>query len=225
MTRLDYLKLDKYFFADPASGKSRLKKVRARQAIMGVAVDWLHRIFVIYAWAGRIPTSSFKQRIIDVYEKFQPRLFGIEANAMQELFGDLVRDEAKRKFGTVRIVPVQQPTKIEKEFRIRTTVEPVMFDGRLFVASSERDDESRPIGVDAMTNELLAEISGFPTAATKDMVDALASAISLIPRRLVKKREKEEFETLAEYLRHSGLPGYMIEQRLDEVRRDAGIGR
>ena len=37
-----------YFFCDPASGKGRLKKTRARHSIVGIAVDHLIRIFVIY---------------------------------------------------------------------------------------------------------------------------------------------------------------------------------
>lgn len=217
--KLEYTKLEKYFFADPASGRQPVKRVRARQAIVGVATDHLARIFAIFAWAGRVATSKFRDKIVDVYEQFQPRLFGIEANAMQELFGDLVRDEAKAKFGTVRIVPVIQPSRIEKDFRIRTSLEPIISSGRLFVPG-EKDTEDRVIGINAMFNELLTEAEGFPTAATKDMVDALASAISLMPRRLVRQKEDEEREMLAAYLRQSGMPGYMIDRRLQEVQQE-----
>jgi len=196
--------LERYAFADPASGKRRVKKARARQAIVVIGVDYLLRIFVLFAWAGHYVTSRFRDKILDVMEKFSPRRFGIEANAMQELFGDEVIERAKERFGTARgFVEVYQPTKIEKDFRIRTTLEPVLNDGRLFVNASQI--------------ELISELRGFPTAATKDLVDALASAITLIPRRPPQVRRSAEAVALADYLRRSGAPSWYIEQRVAEV--------
>lgn len=204
MEQIELAKLDLYFFVDPASGKVRVKRARARQAIIGIATDWLARVFVIFSWAGRYPASKFRDKIIDVYEKFNPRLMGIEANAMQSLFSDLVRDAARRKLGrSMRIVGVDQPTKIEKDFRIRMAIEPVIYDGRLFVPSKH--------------DELLNELRGFPTARTKDLVDALASAISLMPKRAREQQKKEEIEHLAAYLRRSGMPPHLIEQRVQQV--------
>lgn len=220
--KIEPAKLDKYFFADPASGKIRLRKKRARQAIVGIGVDWLQRVYVIYAWAGRLPASKFRDKIISVYERYQPRLFGIEANAMQELFGDLVRDKAIEKFGTVRMIPVYQPTKIDKDFRIRTSLEPVMFDGRLFI-HGERTSDQELSGHDSHMNELISELRGFPSAATKDLVDSLASAISLVPKRTYEEQQRDESEELARYLRAQGVPGHQIERRVAEVRAEQTI--
>ncbi len=193
--------LEKYGFVDPASGRTQVKRTRARQAIILVGIDHLLRIFVLLAWTGRLVTSRFRDKILDTYEQFRPRRLGIEANAMQELFGDDVIDRAKERFGTsTGIVPVYQSTKIEKDFKIRTSLEPVINDGRLFVHKSQI--------------ELQSELRGFPTAAFKDLVDALATTITMIPRRAPQVQRSAEAEARADYLRRSGAPAWYIEKEL-----------
>lgn len=214
--------LDTYFAVDPASGKGRLRKIRARQAIIGIGVDYLSRIFVIYAWAGKLTSSKFRDKILDVYGKFEPRRMGIEANAMQSLFADLVRDKGRERFSRLRIVPIMQSTKVDKDFRIRTSIEPTMFSGRLFI-QGKPDVEGSPVGTTPMMRELVGEIAGFPTAETKDMVDALASAISLVPKRTSEQRRDSEVDELAQYLRRSGASPHMIEKRVEELRLEKGI--
>ena len=140
-------------FCDPASGKQVIKRVRARSAIIVVGADPLNRVFVLYAWAGRPSTPQLLKRLIEVGEKF-PRLkrFGIEANAMQELFADLVANQAREMKKRIPFIPVMQPTKIEKNFRIRTTLQPLvgMENGRLFIQENQ--------------TELKTEIITFPVA-------------------------------------------------------------
>jgi hypothetical protein len=201
--------MEKYAFCDPASASGRLKKQRARQAIVVIGVDYLMRVFILYAWAGRLETSAFRDQIIDVYDKLRPKKFGIEANGMQVLFGDLVKTEARLRLGQVTFVPVQQPTKVEKDFRIRTTLEPVINSGRLFLLKKQ--------------TALYDELRGFPTAETKDMVDALASAINLIPRRFVGDQREDGIKELASFLRTSGLSPAAIEKRIGEVRQELGL--
>ena len=201
--KIDYTKLERFGFTDPASGRSRLKKIRARQAIVVIASDWLQRIYILYTWAGRIPTTRYLDKIINVCDDYQPKLFGIEAKAMQSLFADLVTDAAKRRMKRIAFVAVTQPTKIDKDFRIRTTLEPVIADGRLFMQESHIELES--------------ELRSFPTGLTKDLVDCLASAISLVPRRPLPQQQNEEAEQLASYLRNTGAPTWYIQKRVKEV--------
>jgi hypothetical protein len=201
--KIDYTKLERWGFTDPASGKGRLKKVRARQAIIIIAADWLQRIYILYTWAGRIPTSRYLDKILKVCDDWQPKLFGIEANAMQSLFADLVTDAAKQRAKRLPFVSVTQPTRIDKDFRIRTTLEPVISDGRLFMLEEQV--------------ELEGELRSFPTGLTKDLVDCLASAITLVPRRPLPVQQSEEAEQLASYLRNTGAPSWYIKKRIDEV--------
>ena len=206
MSEVDLALLDTYMFVDPA-GKpktgARLKKARSRQAIIVIHADWLSRIFVTTAWAGRFPTSKFTDKIISVYSQYTPRICGIEANAMQELYADMVIEKAKAQLENVAMYPVYQPTKVEKKWRIRSVLEPVINEGRLLILPNMPDLE--------------AELRGFPTAEFADLVDALASAIALVPRRAKKRQEDQEIEATLRYLRETGAPPTYIEQRKQEL--------
>jgi len=203
-TTVSIWKLDRYMAVDPASGKDRkVEESKARQAIVVIGVDHLQRIFTLLAWAGRLPTSRFMDKIIETCDFYKPRVCGIEANAMQSLFVDSVALEARNRMKRLPITPVKQPTDIKKEFRIRTSLEPVINFGRLFVDPSQTD--------------LTYELRGFPTARWMDLVDCLATVISLIPPQLAERQQDSERKELAQYLRRSGMPAHMIERRLNEL--------
>jgi len=214
--RISLSELDFYMFVDPAGKAKRgegLKKSRPRQAIVVLAADWLTRVFVFYAWAGNLPPTAFMEKIIDVYSRYSPRICGIEANAMQELFAELVKDEATRRLGTVRMRPINQDTHVDKDWRIRTTLEPVVNQGRLFL-------------LDGNTQiDLENEVRSFPTGKRKDIVDALASAVKLIPARNQEKARDDEVQGVLEYLRETGAPSWYIEQRDQELRQEAKAAR
>lgn len=206
MTEIDFSHLETYMFCDPA-GKpkpgERLRKSRSRQAIVVIQSDWIPRFFVRVAWAGRLPASKFTDKIISIYREYNPRICGIEANAMQELYADMVIERAREKLSRVGMYPVYQPTKVDKNWRIRTVLEPVINEGRLFIPHDMPDLES--------------EIRGFPTSEFKDLVDALASAITLVPRRAQEQRDRSEMEETLQYLRETGAPHHYIERRKKEL--------
>lgn len=197
-----------FAFTDPASGKQPANRTEAnrlaRQAIIVIGADYYLRIFTLFAWAGRLPPSQYVRKLITVHEKWQPRIFGIEANAMQTLFAEVVRDEAKKQLAKCNFMPIQQPTRIDKDFRIVSAIEPVLSQGRLFIQEDQ--------------HELLSELRGHPTARTKDVIDALASAVSLVPRRPAKARRSSEIDQLAAYLRRSGAPPWQIEKRVNQLK-------
>jgi hypothetical protein len=122
---------------------------------------------------------------------------------MQSLFADLVTDAAQKRMKRIAFIPVTQPTRIDKDFRIRTTLEPVIADGRLFTMEKH--------------SELESEIRSFPTGMTKDLVDCLASAITLVPRRPLPQQQNDEAQHLASYLRNTGAPTWYIEKRIKET--------
>lgn len=190
-------------FCDPAGSKKNreLKKIRARSAIVSIGVDvQRNRIFVLDAWASAGTTDQLIDKIISVNRKWRPKIFGIEANAMQSVFADAVHREMRFKGERIPIFPHNQPTRIEKDTRIRDVVQPILRDGRLFLHE--------------LQVELITEMRSFPTGKTKDIVDALASAISLAPKRAVVRQRNEEAEALAQYLRESGAPMWYIEEQL-----------
>jgi hypothetical protein len=77
-------------------------------------------------------------------------------------------------------------------------LQPIIGNGRLFV----RED---------MT-ELRTEIASFPLSPLKDLVDALASAIALVPPRHTRREDDAEIEHLLSYLRKTGAPAAAIEE-------------
>lgn len=202
--------LECYGYADLAAGKdARGKRRRSRQCIVVGWRDWLARWFFPFIWAGMLTTSQFKEKILDTQEKWQTRRFGLEANGMQVLFGHLVREEAKVRFGTMALMPIYQPTNVEKTYRIRTGFEPVINEGRCFLQEKEI--------------EALAEIAGFPTAATRDIIDAMETLVNRVaPKRQAQVMRDHEADEYAAYLRASGMHASMIEQQMRRFKGESG---
>jgi hypothetical protein len=185
-------------FLDPASSKKLpLKRVRARSAIIVSGQDALGRVFVLHAWADRIPTSDLIDKVFAINEAWKPRRFGIEANAMQSLFADVVNHQAKVRMKRLPLVAVTQDTKVDKDWRIRSGLQPVIAEGRLFKQETQY--------------ELIAELTSFPMSVTKDLVDALASAVALLPRPIMRRERDREMEDRLAYLRETGADPRYIE--------------
>ena len=197
--------LDVFAFLDPAGRKKNqdLKKVRARAAIVIIGADHLRRIFVLEAWAKKASASEIMETVFSLNDKWHPKIFGCEANAMQELYAELLQLEAVRRRIRLPLVEVYQPTNIEKEFRIRTTLNPVVGFGRLFLHESQLD--------------LHREIVAFPMQIQKDLIDALASAVALVPPKSPPAAQSSERDALARYLRDQGVSPRLIEARLAEL--------
>jgi hypothetical protein len=199
-----------YAFTDPASGRSRAGSSAAsikqsKQAITVCAVSPQTHIFCVFAWLGKLPTTAYVDKLLKVHSQYTPRTFGIEANAMQSLFADQVRSQAKQSLQRVAFLPISQPTNVDKKFRIRTALEPVINYGRLFLLPS--------------LVELENAIQGFPVADNYlDLIDCLASTVRLIPRRPDAVVKNAQIEALAKYLRDSGAPSWQIERRIAEER-------
>lgn len=196
---------ERYAFLDPA-GKRRasdLKKVRARAAIIVIGVDDLRRILVLEAWAEKASALTIRDKVFELNATWKPRAFGCEANAMQELYAEMLQLEAKRQGLSLPLTEVYQPTTIEKTFRIRTTLAPVVGFGRLLLRENQ--------------HELYRELTTFPMCQTFDLVDALASVCAMVPPVSRGRRQDAERDGHADYLRRSGYPAHLIESRLNEL--------
>ncbi len=203
-----------YMFVDPAARsdtQQKRHKQRSKQAIVVIGVDWLERVFIRFAWSGRLPASNFASKIIDTYMRFNPTVCGIEANGAQTLFAELVQEEAKNKLGRISMRPVAHSVKIAKEWRIRTAIEPVLNQGRLFLEDGPQ------------MMEMEAQLRSFPTGKFVDLVDALASCLSMIPKRRKTLELEEEAQSVLAYLRETGAPSWYIEQRARELRKEQDL--
>lgn len=192
---------DRVAFIDPASGKTALKRTASRSADIVVAQDAQRRIFVLHAWAGRIPTTSHTDRIFKLVADFTPRVVGIDASAMQSLYADALMREARQRGLRFPLLPVKMTT--DKDARIRAVLQPVIAEGRLFVQQAQRD--------------LWQELEAFPSGLTCDLVDALASAIALLPARPDRQQRSDEKGRWVDYLRASGAPSFYVDEVLKTV--------
>lgn len=198
MPSLDDL-IDTVAFIDSASGKkTKERRGLARSADIVVATDSLARIYVLYAWAARVPTTDHIDRIFKLVEDFHPRVVGIDASAMQSLFSDALTREAHHRAKRLPLLPVAMPTNVDKDVRIRNALQPVLVAGRLFVQPGAR--------------ELLAELESFPGGATKDLCDALAESIKLLRRVGAAQQAATDGRARLEWLKESGAPAYYIEE-------------
>lgn len=191
-------------FVDPASAKSVLKSQRARAAIVIVSQDRFRRIFVRACWAEATTANALTDKIFELNAKWRPHPFGCEANAMQILFAESVLREARLRDVNLPLVPVYQPPQQKKAYRIRQALQPLVASGRLFLGAGQQ--------------ELEHELVSFPQHPRVDLVDALASAVTLLPKRSLPQQDADDRHGLASYLRQSGIP----EERIAERVRQAG---
>jgi len=195
---------DRVAFCDPASGRVAVKKTRARSAIVVLTIDWLERIYLIYAWADRVHTDRLIDKIFEVHSWWQPTIFGIDASAMQTPFADAVRREARQKQINLHLHDVSQPTTVQKPFRIRATLQQPIEVGRYFMQEHQI--------------EALHELATHPMNPLCDIPDAISCAVSLLPRRPAMQDSDPEELALAKYLRRTRMPPDAIERHLAEKR-------
>jgi len=190
----------RYAFLDPASSKKamELRQTKARSAIIVIAPDWLGRIFVLDAWADRCSTDALIERMYATHATWKLKIMGGEANGMQELFQESILRDARLRGKELPLRPVHVSTRVEKTWRIRTILQPIIANGRLFLRSD--------------MNELRSELTSFPLSPLVDMVDALASAIKLVPKRPTQREDDRELQELLSYLRKTGASQQVIEE-------------
>lgn len=184
-------------YLDPAGGKQQVKRTRSKSAIVVVGADSLNRLFVLYTWAKRCATTDIYEEIYSVAEKFKLDTFGIESAAQQSLFVDGVIMDAFIRQKEIPIVAVPVSTAISKSFRVRTILQPIVKEGRLFLIKDKH-------------KELFNQINNAPIMG--DLIDACASACHMIPKQAMEREINQENQELLAYLRNTGAPLDIIEK-------------
>jgi len=194
---------ERYCFLDPNSGKKGIASGQARAAIIVIGVDSISRIFVLYAWADRVSTETMIDQLFHAWKVYSPRKVGVEADALQTLFVDSVKLLARFQAIKVPLVAVEHPKSVTKEFRIRAALQLPWGEKRLLIQSHQV--------------ELQKELFSFPNVITCDLVDALASAVTMAPPRRALRRDDAEARDLARYLRARGVAPSTIERAVASV--------
>lgn len=200
--------VDTVAFCDPGGDKrgGRLKYARANTAIVVVGQDILCRIFCLFCWAEQASTDRMTDMIFSTNEAFKPRVFGVEENGLQTLYEASLEREARASGIRIPLLGVSHSTRVKKEFRISSILQPVFTQGRIFTQEHQIELEN--------------EIRGFPSGKTLDRIDALASAVQLLPSRAPLVEQRNEVEAIASYLRDTGAPEWYIAQRVAEVQAE-----
>jgi predicted phage terminase large subunit-like protein len=189
-------------FLDPHGGKGgTVRSGLARAAITDLARDRWNRYWVLDTWAGRVGTEEMIDKIVEHYHKWSPAQFGVDATAQQTLFVDTIQPFLRLRGERIAIIGIS--THVDKIYRIRTVLQPIIAEHRLFVND------------DAL--ELRAEMASFPTGKTVDILDSLANCITMFPVVASSVEDQEAGDDMyAEFLREQGLPEDEIRARLKE---------
>lgn len=153
MWRVD--QLDRVVLVDPNSG-SPLAPDTAAIIVTGVSPD--DEVFVLYAWSGRVSPSARVDKIFEVAKRWRPRAVAIEEAGQQADLHYFEKKKEQTDFPS-RLIPLK-PKNRDKEWRIRSNLEPVIRSGRLYML---------------ITQEVLRQqITDFPDSLVIDELDALA---------------------------------------------------
>lgn len=192
---------------DPAAGKrsqTKVKRTRSRSAIVVIGQDLLARVYLLKAWAERCLTSALTEEIFKTQVDWKPRLFTIDSAANQSLYGDELQMRARERGIHLPLVPFYPPTNIDKDWNISNILQPLLLEGRLVFQPTQY--------------EAFSEMEGHPTSRTKDIIDAIAMAVSkLSPIKHHKVTHNEEAEYIIRNLREIGAPAWYIDQRNREL--------
>lgn len=205
MPNLEVSRLFKVAWCDPAGGVNPHVKIQygqSRAAIVVVGQDDLERIFILEAWAKRIPPDQLIERIFATQLRWHPASFGIDSSGPQLIFAQTVQKEIRERGIKMVLRPVA--LRMDKTFSIETTLQPVVANGRLF----------RPPETDCKT--LRDEWINFPDGHYRDTLDALACAIRQLPSTLPAHLRMMDKMQLRRYLERTGMSREAIEARLQQ---------
>lgn len=192
-------------WCDPAGGSTLARRPSglARSAVVVIGMDSLERVFILNIWAQRCPTDRLIERVFSTQTFYKPALFGLDATGFGGIqFKDMLVREARERGARVNWRP--SAMREDKTFSIERTLQPLAAQGRLF----------RPPEEDCRL--LKEEWTQFPDGQYRDVLDALACAIRLLPTVLPEYQRQMGREQLRRYLERSGMDKEQIELRLQQ---------
>jgi predicted phage terminase large subunit-like protein len=148
---------------DPSKGRDDRRGDFA--AYVMLAVDE-HGLIYVEANLAREPTPEMVARGAELYARFRPDAFGVEANQFQELLASQFEEEFQRQ-GLIGITPWPIDNRVNKRVRIRR-LGPYLASRRLRFKSES-----------ASTRLVVDQLREFPSAEHDDGPDALEMALRL----------------------------------------------
>lgn len=146
--------LDIVLLADPNSGQITSPDTAAYVVVGTTPKD---DVLALYSWSGRVSPSQFVDKLFDSAVRWKVRLVGIE-KAGQQSTQHYFEQKISKSTHYVKVVPLT-PRNRDKEYRIRTALEPIIRSGRLYIQTAQ--------------SVLREQIATFPDCLLFDELDAL----------------------------------------------------
>ncbi len=151
---------------DPGRTREQQYGKSARNAIVTTACTPDYRVCVLRYWAKRAGLQEIYEEIKEHVRLFKPRCIGVEDVAVQIAIGDAFELLSRAEgFRLPPIEPVRPDTRINKHFRIKTSLQKVGPYGKLWILKDSYD--------------LKSEWAAFPKGRTIDIIDTLSYNIML----------------------------------------------
>lgn len=175
-----------YAYLDPASGRKNARRPGARSAFIVACHCPPAFILVLHAWAARASTTEITQEVFSTWALFKPVQIALETAGQQYLLYSHILDEALRKGLKLPLVEGKQYTEDAKDARIVESIQPLVMQGRLCIQSHHI--------------MLRDELADYPRGATKDLLDALAGCVSIMPKPQPLLGAQDSRQAVLDYL-------------------------
>ncbi len=145
-----------YMAVDPA-GEGKFRDADFN-AIIVAAVTPQNDTYVLYAWRGHVTRLGLLQKILQLWEAYNPRSLGVEAVFGQVELKNWMKEEMRKRGKVVNWHDFTN-SKIKKEARIKVLL-PLFECGKVWLRKEH--------------TELESELLGWPDGGHDDMIDTLA---------------------------------------------------
>jgi predicted phage terminase large subunit-like protein len=142
-----------------------------RNAVVTVGVSPKNQAIVLDAWGERCTPLKVIERLIYVYYRFRPRVFGIEEVNYQKAFKYFLQQAATEKGLYFNVVPVKPGGKHKTHIR---GLQPLMATGRMYIHPTQ--------------HILRNEAADYPLGEHDDVLDALALHLQLFVGQMSTER-------------------------------------
>lgn len=164
---------DVFAFWDIAIGRTKRSDYNA---IVTIAKDRRTGvIYVIDAWAAKIPMHKAMDVALEKIMEFKPRIFGVESvQAQYEMYRQLQQKMYQAGIYGTKMKPVKPTSKKEERIEL---LEPLFENGFLKIKTTQR--------------LLKEQLEQFPNADHDDLPDALAGAVNLSGNRVSRTYQRK----------------------------------
>ena len=159
-------------------------------AVATVGRDEHGYLYLLDVWMERASPSRQIEKIFDLHEWWNYRLFGFEANCFQSLLAQPIEEERRRRreAGRPWDLPIEQITHRENKMRRIASLETLITNGWLLFSRE-------------LSEEFFQQCEQFPRGAHDDGLDALESAVAMARRATIGRASPAGSKRSANQLR------------------------